>query len=107
MTMLFPKGMKSPRRSKLENITLRDFGGGLDSVDDDISMSPKFQKQLINLRRTTSGSQRLRFGTNWFVDTVGTVSGDSVDMEYFSDTIIAVTEDGELALMDSDGMASP
>lgn len=105
---LFLKKRKSaPVPSKLEDITLRGFGGGLNVVDSDVNVEPKYQTTLVNFQRATSGAQRLRFGNAFFSSLVGTVSGGRiVDMFYFNNRIVAVTSLGEIATVTNAGVSS-
>lgn len=102
MPLLFPKH-KGAKPSKMQSLTLRGFGGGLNAVDSDIAMRPEFSKVLTNFRRTSDGSQRVRYGTDWFADTRLVTSGNIVDTEFFSNAIIAPTENGEIGAVDAVG----
>lgn len=106
MTTLFPVSLKLAKRSRLQETALRDFGGGWNAVDDDISMKPNFFKELRNLHRNPNGSQRVRFGHNRLTNVSPTVSGNIVDMEYFISSIIAGTIAGEIASVDSTGLVT-
>ncbi len=91
------------RGSRLQPTILRDFGGGWNVVDDDISMSPSFAVVLRNLRRNPNGSRQVRFGNSFFADVSSAVTGTIVDTEYFADRIIAVTSTGQIATVDGSG----
>lgn len=104
--LFFPQDLELPKRNKLKDITLRGFGGGLNAIDDDISMRPDNLVVLTNFRRTPSGSQKLRFGTTWFADVAGIVSGTIVDQYFFSNSIISVMSSGEIASTNSLGVTS-
>ena len=95
-------------RSKIENITLRGFPGGLNTLDSDIGIDPKFVTVLNNFTRTPNGSHRVRYGTQWFTD-IATTAGLTqpchiVDMEYFVNSIFAVTDRGEVVSIDINGV---
>lgn len=111
MTRLFPKGMRLPQASKLDNITLRGFTGGLNRVDSDLAMDPRFLVSLNNFRNTPNGPLKKRFGNRWFTELhtglPNQVSGNIVDMEYFSDNIIAVTDTGEIGAVNNAGSLLP
>lgn len=100
---MFPANFQVGKAARMEEIALPGFGGGLNTVESDTTMSPTYQVALKNFRRTASGSQEVRFGSQWFADIAGTVSGDIVDCVYFSNSIICVTEDGEIAAIDDSG----
>lgn len=107
MSNLLPKDLKTARGSKLKDLAYPGFGGGLDAVNNDQTMSPTYQVTLDNFKRTPSGSQKLRYGSKWYADTLGHTVGDIVDMEYFADTIISVTDHGEVSATSSDGTVTP
>jgi hypothetical protein len=91
---VFPNKSKKTPQSKLENVTLRGFGGGWNAVDDDLSMQPRYVKTLKNFVRTASGGQAIRFGNNFFVDIKGTHNSDIVDIVYYNNRLVCVCEDG-------------
>lgn len=103
---LFPANFGTKGRSiKLEPVTLRGFGGGWNTVDDDISMQPRFCVDLKNMKRTPSGGQELRYGTSFFASVASVVSGTIIDTEYFNDYEIVVMSSGEIAAVSSAGVA--
>src|ERR1041385_4850867 len=106
MLNVLPKTLKFRRASKLQSTALRDFGGGWNTVDDDISMGPSFMPVLRNTRRNPNGSQQVRFGNNFFKDVSSVVTGTLVDMEYFNNRIIAVMSTGQIATIDGAGNAA-
>lgn len=103
MNQLFPEGMAKTKPSKLTNITLRGFSGGLNGVANDKAMDARFLKYNRNFRRTASGTQKLRYGSKWIADVAGAVSGDIVDMFHFNNRNIVVTDEGEIASINSTG----
>jgi hypothetical protein len=107
MTALFPKTFqhKTPA-SKLLDLSLRNFGGGLNAVDDDFSMDPKYSVTLKNFRRTPAGGQQLRFGSNWFADLAGVVTGTLLDMCYFNGRLVAVMTTGQIASITPSGVTN-
>lgn len=56
--------MKKP--TKLQISTLRDFGGGLNLLDNDLSLKLTFAKVLDNFYRAPDGSLSLRYGIHDF-----------------------------------------
>jgi hypothetical protein len=102
---LFYGQQKKAQKSRLEEITLRGFGGGWNVIDEDTNMEAKYQPELLNFRRTPSGAQKLRFGTKKWADVAGIVTGNIVDMEYFNSRLIVVTTTGQIASVDSTGTA--
>lgn len=103
VTLTKPRKGRAPARTRLKDLTISDLGGGLDEVNSDIGMNARFQCILKNFTRTPSNGQRLRLGSKWFEDVGDVVSGDIVDMVYFSNAIVTPTDDGEVAAVDDDG----
>lgn len=103
-TSLLPKAFKRTAGTKLDKVALRGFGGGWNAIDDDISMSPKYLVTQHNMHRTSSGASEVRYGQQWFADVKDVVAGDVVDCFYFANSIISVTEEGEIAVTDADGV---
>jgi hypothetical protein len=69
-------------------------------------MGPSFMPVLRNFRRNPNGSQQVRFGSSFVNDVSSVVTGTIVDMEYFSDRIIACTTTGQIASVNGAGVAS-
>jgi len=107
MPLLFPKSFqKATPKSTIQPLTLKGFGGGLNAVDDDFSMEPRYAKTLINFRRTPSGGQQVRFGSNWFADVKNAVSGTILDKIYFNGRLIVVMNSGEIATVTDSGVVA-
>lgn len=103
---LMPQNLKSPKRENLQNLTFRGWTGGLNAVEADISMDPRYCKTLNNFRRRPDGTQSLRFGSKWFDDIGMIVAGNIVDETYFANVIISVTSEGEIAATDNNGAST-
>src|SRR5258706_4945409 len=69
-------------------------------------MEPKYSKTLVNFRRTPSGGQQLRFGSNWFADVASVVTGTIVDMVYFNGRLIVVMNTGQIATVTDTGVVA-
>lgn len=106
MLSVLPKLTSRAKKSALIPLTLSGFGGGLDAVRDDITMEPRYQPGNENFRRTASGSQRLRYGSNWIADVKSAVTGTILNTEYFAGTIICVTTTGQIAAVDDLGVVT-
>jgi hypothetical protein len=104
MSQLLPKAFrgKTPG-SRILDLSLKNFGGGLNSVDDEFSMEPKYLVTLKNFRRTPSGGQQVRFGSNWYANVAGVVAGTILDMAYFNGRLIIVMNSGEIATVTPPG----
>src|SRR5262245_15559697 len=100
---LFDGRQKKPQKSRLDEITLRGFGGGWNTIDEDTNMEAKYQPELKNFRRTPSGAQKLRWGTKKFADVAQAVTGNIVDMEYFNSRLVVVTSTGQIATVTGGG----
>lgn len=106
MLNVLPKTLRLRSRSRLQQTAIHNFGGGLNTVDDDISLGPSFMPVLRNFRRNPNGSQQVRFGQSFFQDVSSVVGGTIVDMEYFNDRIIAGMTTGEIASVTGGRVAS-
>jgi hypothetical protein len=82
MVAAFKKRKGARPASRLESTTLRGFGGGWNSIDEDLSMPPKFQVALVNFHRTSSGSQAVRYGSNFNADIKSVRNSPIVDGYY-------------------------
>lgn len=100
---VFPVGFKSPKSNKLENITLRGFGGGWNAVETDLQMESTFLVTARNFRRTPGGTQKIRYGSKWFADLSDIGSGHIVDMDYFAESLLAVLSTGVVIAIDGIG----
>lgn len=88
-------------QSNLQTTTVRQFEGGLNVMDTDLNMSPKFARILDNLERATDGSLSLRPGTVLFATL--TSSSPIVNHTYFLGYIISVQADGTWTKTDGTG----
>lgn len=94
---LFPTVKGGVRSRAMESSTIRGFSGGWNALDDDITMGPQYAVTLSNFRRTSSGSQALRFGSQFFADTRTDGAGtDVLDMTYFNNSLIVVSVGGNI-----------
>ena len=103
MVTAFKKRKGARPASRLESTTLRGFGGGWNSIDEDLSMPPKFQVALVNFHRTSSGSQAVRFGSHFNCDIKSVRNSPIVDGYYFNGMNIVVTESGNVLKINETG----
>ena len=103
MVTAFRKRKGAKAASKLESTTLRGFGGGWNTIDQDLSMPPKFQVELINFHRTSSGSQAVRFGSIFNCDIKSVRNSPIVNGYYFNGRNVVVTESGNVLTTDELG----
>jgi hypothetical protein len=107
MSLLFPKSFHTKTLpSKLLSLSLKNFGGGLNSTDSDFVMEPKYAKVLKNFRRTPSGGQQIRFGSKWYADVKAVAAGAILDMTYFSGRLVVVMNSGEIATVTTAGVVA-
>ena len=100
-------GDQNKQGNILLTTTVRDFDGGLNVVDTDLNMKPKFAKVLDNIERGLDGSLSLRPGTKLFA-TVAT-NGDAsniVNVHYFNDCAITVQASGRVVKTDGAGIST-
>lgn len=93
-----------PRRAmRVQETTLSDFGGGLNTIDEDLGMPMRYARELKNFRRLPSGAQSVRWGSALFADVSGEVTGEIVDSWYFGTRVLHVTDTGQIASVTEDG----
>lgn len=95
-------GAKIRRGNLLRDVTIRDFSGGWNAVDNDLNLSSKFAKFLQNLQRNPDGSLSVRPGTKLFADTSEYLD-KIIGMWFFSNHIIAAGKNGRLVAINSTG----
>lgn len=112
---VFPASLKISKQNKLENITLRGFGGGWNAVETDLQMESTYLVTVRNFRRTPGGTQKIRYGSKWLADlaqsdpAIGTTpaytaqGGRILDQIYFSASIINVLSTGVVVAIYGDG----
>lgn len=92
-----PKNL--PLRQQLLSTTLRDFSGGWNTLDDDLNLSYKFSRRLKNCYVRPDGTVVVRNGTTKFTG----VGEYIINMEYFIDSLVAVTTTGKVWRIFGDG----
>lgn len=103
MVRAFKRSKKARPASKLDSSTLRGFGGGWNSIDEDLSMKPNYQVSLINFHRTTSGAQAVRFGQSFVCDIRNTHNSPIIDGTYYNTWNVVFCEDGYVLKVNEDG----
>lgn len=101
---MYLQSIKSAKET-LRYTTLRDFGGGLNVVDNDLNLSSKFATVLDNMFRGQDGSMDIRPGTSLFTNLIGLI-GNIVNVWYYNAHLIAIDEDGNVAAVNGQGDAS-
>lgn len=97
-------GASSKFTKTLDTSTVRSFEGGLNVIDTDLNMKPKFSVVLDNMERGIDGTLSLRPGTKLF-STLPTNSS-IVNSYYFNGYLISVTDDGVVWKTDAAGNAT-
>ena len=97
---LNPRGNQP--QSNLQVSTVRGFEGGLNVIDTDLNMAPKYARVLDNLERGLDGSLSIRAGTKLFTNAMPT-SSPIVNIYYFAGFIVSVQEDGTITKTAGDG----
>lgn len=100
---VFPEKLRLARQNKLENITLRGFGGGWNAVETDLQMESTYLTKVRNFRRTPGGTQKIRYGSKWIADLIDKTSGHIVDMVYFAGRLVCVSSVGHVVTIDFNG----
>ena len=103
MVRAFKKSKKARPASKLDSSTLRGFGGGWNSIDEDLSMKPTYQVSLINFQRTTSGAQAVRFGSRFITDIKAVHNSPILDGTYYNTWNVVFCVDGFVLKVNEDG----
>lgn len=99
----FGKSKFSARPPQYTPATISDFSGGLNVVDNDVTMKTKYATVLTNMERDVDGSMGIRFGTGYKFDVTGTVTGTIVDFTYFRKSLVVVMSTGQIARITEDG----
>lgn len=95
-----------PGSIRLDEVTTRDFGGGLNLIDNQLNLTTRYSVIDKNMYRDPDGSKSVRWGTRQFCDLAATVSADIVHMVYYNLHIVAVIGDGTIYKIDSSGTAT-
>jgi hypothetical protein len=90
----------------MDSSTVRTFDGGLNVIDTDLNMSPKFAKELDNVERAPDGSLSIRPGTKLFADLATIDASDIVNAWYYNDRIITVQSSGRVCSITGAGVAA-
>lgn len=84
--------------------TINDFSGGLNVVDNDVTMKTKFATVFENVERDVDGSAGLRYGTAFKYDIAGIATGVVVDLVYFRAALIIVSSTGQIVMITDGGV---
>ncbi len=99
----FGKSKFTSRPPTFTPATISDFSGGLNLIDNDITMQTRYSTVLTNMERDVDGSMSLRSGCKLAYDISDTVTGDIIDFTYFRQSLIVVTSTGQIAQITEEG----
>lgn len=100
-----PKRMPLRPTDKLLTAIARTFKGGLDTYDPPLNLSSQFVTESTNVYPDANGTLRVRFGTSRFAD-LSLVGDEIIAMEYYINALICVFRNGNIASVDSVGVAT-
>lgn len=95
MSGLDSKSWRSPTRGTrvLKEAIVRQFDGGWNVVDNDLTMKPIYSKILRNVVRAQDGTNQQRYGTA-YVNTISATS-DLVNIFAYANSIVCVLTNGD------------
>lgn len=94
MSKMFKRGIKRPAET-LQDVTVRDFSGGWNVVDDDLNLKSKFAKLSDNMFRAESGGLQVRWGTRLFADVAEHLEV-IINVFYYDTALVAVGSNGKI-----------
>lgn len=99
--MLSPRTALSEVRSRqptLEDVTIRDFSGGWNVIDNELNLDARYATIFDNVVRLEDGSVGVRYGTElyWNCFNLQQLYGRIVDIYFFQNRLIAVFFDGTI-----------
>jgi hypothetical protein len=92
------------RTQPFASATISDFGGGLNLIDNDLTMASKFAKVLRNWNKNVDGSLSVRWGTRFRYDVSSVVDGSIIEIIDFRSVLVVVTDAGQVATVDGSGI---
>jgi hypothetical protein len=96
----FPALKGLPRSTaNTQDLTLRDFSGGLRVSENETNLRNKFSVVADNVFRDEEQGMRVRYGTKLFA----TCASDILEMANFTNSAIAFMKDGTIAAIDGAG----
>lgn len=99
----FPAIKSLPRSTaNVQDVTLRDFSGGLKVVENETGLRNKFSIVADNVFRDEERGMRVRYGSKLFA----TTASDILEIVYFSVAILAFLKDGTIQAITSGGVVT-
>lgn len=102
MSLTNQRRQRIQRQEVLREITVRDFSGGWNVVDNDLNLDSKFSTILRNIHRSVDGANSVRPGCELFTD-ISSIIPTIINMEYFAENLIVVGSNGKLVRVDKNG----
>lgn len=87
------------RTNRFREGSFQDFSGGLFVTENQININPKYSTVMDNVFINENNNWRVRWGTKEFA----TASADIVNMVYFSNTIVAFLNGGDIQAINEAG----
>lgn len=108
--MLKPITKKIKTKSDvLKSLTMRDFSGGWNILDDELNLDPKYCVNSKNIIAGSDNCPTTRYGVRLFCDGSLYFSGGTeriINMEFFNTALIVVGGNGEILKIDANGSAT-
>ena len=104
------RDVRIPPTQNLEPATLRDFSGGLNTVDDDLNLDRRFAPVMTNCHFGVDRGVSVRWGTRLFANinnlTTSGLTIRAINTEYYNNSLIVVGSSGEVFRLFGDGSGS-
>lgn len=93
-------------KQELKDAVVRDFSGGWNMIDDDLNLSSKYARKLVNFSVMADGTVTLRGGVKLLRDLNPFFSSPGariINNQYFSNAIVVVASNGDVLSVLADG----
>lgn len=87
----------------LQQVTARDYGGGLNTADSDFNLSSRYHVDGYNTMPDDNGALQVRWGTRLFAQFSSVLTDRIVGVQYYFSYLIAVCANGTIAASDGAG----
>ena len=96
---------KRARNDVLRDVTIREFNGGWNVIDNELNLSTKYAVVLDNMSREEDGSIGVRWGTKLISDLTGDIgTATIINVRYYNQYLVAVLSDGRVMSIDGLGV---
>ncbi len=100
---MYGSDKRLPQINNMKIATVRQFDGGWNVIDNDLNLSSKYAKRLLNMFRAPDGSIQLRYGTELFADFTALSILDIVYGKYYNNFIVVVDRTGLVGASNAQG----